>query len=236
MMIEYWSDYACPFCYIAAARMKRAMRELGIEDGCRLVFKAFRLNPNAKKVPRHTIVESFASNYGMTLEQARMQVDRISAMGISEGLDFRYATALNSNTFDALRLTKLAQSKGREFGDRFIDRFYRAYFTDNLVLADHGVLTRLSLEVGLTEDEVSEVLGGDLYAREVLDEENEAHMLGIRAVPFFVINGKYGISGAIDIRDMKEVLSKAYAEEEDIDVSECNGMVCGPDGCHPAKE
>lgn len=235
-MIEYWSDYACPFCYIAAARMKRAMRELGIEDGCRLVFKAFRLNPNAKKVPRHTIVESFASNYGMTLEQARMQVDRISAMGISEGLDFRYATALNSNTFDALRLTKLAQSKGREFGDRFIDRFYRAYFTDNLVLADHGVLTRLSLEVGLTEDEVSEVLGGDLYAREVLDEENEAHMLGIRAVPFFVINGKYGISGAIDIRDMKEVLSKAYAEEEDIDVSECNGMVCGPDGCHPAKE
>ncbi|MBQ8179250.1 MAG: DsbA family oxidoreductase [Candidatus Methanomethylophilaceae archaeon] len=235
-MIEYWSDYACPFCYIAAARMKRAMRELGIEDGCRLVFKAFRLNPNAKKVPRHTIVESFASNYGMTLEQARMQVDRISAMGISEGLDFRYATALNSNTFDALRLTKLAQSKGREFGDRFIDRFYRAYFTDNLVLADHGVLTRLSLEVGLTEDEVSEVLGGDLYAREVLDEENEAHMLGIRAVPFFVINGKYGISGAIDIRDMKEVLSKAYAEEEDMDVSECSGMVCGPDGCHPAKE
>lgn len=236
MMIEYWSDYACPFCYIAAARMKRAMRELGIEDGCRLVFKAFRLNPNAKKVPRHTIVESFASNYGMTLEQARMQVDRISAMGISEGLDFRYATALNSNTFDALRLTKLAQSKGREFGDRFIDRFYRAYFTDNLVLADHGVLTRLSLEVGLTEDEVSEVLGGDLYAREVLDEENEAHMLGIRAVPFFVINGKYGISGAIDIRDMKEVLSKAYAEEEDMDVSECSGMVCGPDGCHPARE
>ena len=236
MMIEYWSDYACPFCYIAAARMKRAMRELDIEDGCRLVFKAFRLNPNAKKVPRHTIVESFASNYGMTLEQARMQVDRISAMGISEGLDFRYATALNSNTFDALRLTKLAQSKGREFGDRFIDRFYRAYFTDNLVLADHGVLTRLSLEVGLTEDEVSEVLGGDLYAREVLDEENEAHMLGIRAVPFFVVNGKYGISGAIDIRDMKEVLSKAYAEEEDMDVSECSGMVCGPDGCHPARE
>ncbi len=236
MMIEYWSDYACPFCYIAAARMKRAMRELGIEDGCRLIFKAFRLNPNAKKVPRHTIVESFASNYGMTLEQARMQVDRISAMGISEGLDFRYATALNSNTFDALRLTKLAQSKGREFGDRFIDRFYRAYFTDNLVLADHGVLTRLSLEVGLTEDEVSEVLGGDLYAREVLDEENEAHMLGIRAVPFFVINGKYGISGAIDIRDMKEILSKAYAEEEDIDVSECSGMVCGPDGCRPARE
>ena len=236
MIIEYWSDYACPFCYIAAARIKRAMKEMDIEDGCRLIFKAFRLNPNAKKVPRHTIVESFASNYGMSLEQARMQVDRISSMGISEGLDFRYATALNSNTFDALRLTKLAQSKGREFGDRFIDRFYRAYFTDNLVLADHEVLMRLSLEVGLTEDEVRDVLDSDLFAKEVLDEEREAHMLGVRAVPFFVINGKYGIPGAVDIDDMKRILAQAYSEEEDIDVSECSGMVCGPDGCHPRED
>ena len=230
MIIKYWSDYACPFCYIAAARMKRAMREMGIEDECRLDFKAFRLNPNAKKVPRHTIVESFAKNYGMTMDQARAQVERISAMGRSEGLDFRYATALNSNTFDALRLTKLAQSKGRAFGDAFIDRFYRAYFTDNLVLADHEVMRRLSLEVGMTEEEIDSVLNSDRFAEEVLCEEAEAHMMGIRAVPFFVINDAYGIPGAVDIEDMKMVLRKAYDEEEAEDLE--GGMACGPDGCH----
>ena len=229
MIIEYWSDYACPFCYIAAARMKRAMREMGIENECRLTFKAFRLNPNAKKVPRRTVLESWAANYGISIEEARARIDRICAMAASEGLDFRYATALNSNTFDALRLTKLAQSKGRAFGDAFIDRFYRAYFTDNLVLADENVLMTLSTEMGLTPDEVDSVLKTDAYAREVLDEEREAHMLGIHTVPFFAINGKYGIPGAVDIEDMKRVLMHAYREEEDEGVSE--GSVCGPDGC-----
>ena len=155
MIIKYWSDYACPFCYIAAARMKRALKEMGLENECRLDFKAFRLNPNAKKVPRRCVLESYAANYGMTIQQAQMQIDRINAMGASEGLDFHYDTALNSNTLDALRLTKLAQSKGRSFGDRFIDRFYRAYFSDNLILADHEVLRRLSKEVGLTDEEIA---------------------------------------------------------------------------------
>ena len=80
MIIEYWSDYACPFCYIAAARMKRAMREMGIENECRLTFKAFRLNPNAKKVPRRTVLESWAANYGISIEEARARIDRICAM------------------------------------------------------------------------------------------------------------------------------------------------------------
>lgn len=231
VIIEYWSDYACPFCYIAEARMKRAMLEMGIEDQCRMDFKAFRLNPNAKKVPRHTIVESFASNYGMSLRQAQAQVDRICAMGIGEGLDFRYGTARNSNTTDALRLTKLAQSKGRSFGDAFIDRMYRAFFSDNLVLADHDVLRSVSSEMGLDPDEVDAVLDGDAYLEDVLSEEREAHMLGIRAVPFFVVNGRYGIPGAVDIDYMKTVLRKALDEEDAVDIEDMNGMTCGPDGC-----
>lgn len=229
MIIEYWSDYACPFCYIAAARMKRALKELGMEKECKLTFKAFRLNPNAKKVPRRIVLESWADNYGITIEQAQAQIDRISAMAASEGLDFNYATALNSNTMDALRLTKLAQTKGSDFADAFIDRFYRAYFTDNLILADEEVLMRLSTEMGLTEDEVNSVLYTDAFMKEVLDEEREAHMFGIHAVPFFGINGKYGIPGAVDIEDMKRVLIHAYNEEEAEDIGE--GAVCGPDGC-----
>lgn len=229
MIIEYWSDYACPFCYIAAARMKRALKELGIENECKLTFKAFRLNPHAKKVPRRIVLESWADNYGITIEQAQAQIDRISAMAASEGLDFKYATALNSNTMDALRLTKLAQTKGRDFADAFIDRFYRAYFTDNLILADEEVLMQLSTEMGLTEEEVNSVLYTDAFMKDVLDEEREAHMYGIHAVPFFAINDKYGIPGAVDIEDMKRVLVHAYNEEEDEGIGE--GAVCGPDGC-----
>ena len=131
MIIEYWSDFACPFCYIAETRMKKALRELDISDECRLDFKAFELNQDAPKVPKRNIVEGFSHHYGMTMEQAQAQVDRICAMGKEEGLEFNYATARGSNTFDALRLTKLAQSKGRELGDAFVERMYKAYFTEN---------------------------------------------------------------------------------------------------------
>lgn len=197
MIIEYWSDFACPFCYIAETRMKKALRELDISDECRLDFKAFELNQDAPKVPKRNIVEGFSHHYGMTMEQAQAQVDRICAMGKEEGLEFNYATARGSNTFDALRLTKLAQSKGRELGDAFVERMYKAYFTENRILTDRETLLSIAEEMGLDRKESEDLLDGDMYSKEVRRDEQEAYYLGISAVPFFVINKKYGIPGAV---------------------------------------
>ena len=108
MRIFYWSDFGCPFCYIAEVRMKKALAELGIEKETRIDFRAFELNPNARKVPVRNVIEGFARHYGCSIEQAQAQVERIEAMGRGEGLIFKYGSARNSNTFDALRLTKLA--------------------------------------------------------------------------------------------------------------------------------
>lgn len=234
MIIEYWSDFSCPFCYIAETRIKKALKELGLFDSTKIVFKAFRLNPNAAKVPKRNMVEGFAHHYMISMEMAEAQVERISSLGRAEGLKFNYATARNSNTFDSLRLTKLAQSKGYAFGNEFIERMYRAFFEENLVLADHDVLRRIAAEMGLDAAEVDELLNGDMYAREVLLDEREAHSYGINAVPFFAVNSRYGIPGAIEIDEMKRVLMKAFNEEEAESVE--SGMVCGPDGCHPAKK
>ena len=208
MIITYWSDFSCPFCYIAEARLKRAMSEMGIADLCRLDFKAFRLNPMAKIVPEHPIFDSYSKRFGY--DSAKMQIERIEEMAAGEGLEFHYGTAWNSNTLDAHRLTKLAYSKGREFGDRFADRLYDAFFRDNKVLADHEVLLSVADDMGLDRSEA------------------EAHSYGITAVPFFIVNGKYGIPGAVDIEDFKRIL-RAALDEEDASVSE--GSVCGPDGC-----
>lgn len=234
MKIRYWSDFGCPFCYIAEVRMKKALAELGIADETRIDFLAFELNPNARKVPVRNVVEGFARHYGCSIDQAAAQVERIEAMGRSEGLIFRYGTARNSNTFDALRLTKLAQSKGYRFGSEFVERMYKAYFEDNLVMADHDVLRKIAADAGMDAKEVDDLLNGDRFADEVRKDEFEAHQLGINAVPFFVINEKYGIPGAVDIKDMKRVLMKAYSEEESEPIEA--GMVCGTDGCHPAKK
>ena len=170
----------------------------------------------------------------MTPEQAQQRVDYICEMGHGEGLVFNYGTAYNTNSFDSLRLAKLAQSKGNDFGNVFIERMYRAFFEENIIVADHEALTRVAVEVGMDPAEVKEVLEGDRYAMEVRRDESEAQMYGISAVPFFVINDRYGIPGAVDTKDFKRILMKAYAEEEE--ESGVSGMVCGPDGCHPADD
>ena len=232
MIVQYWSDFLCPFCYIAATRMKKALKELELEEETKVVFRAFELYPTAKKEPHRNIVDAFARHYGMTPEQAQQRVDYICEMGRGEGLVFNYGTAYNTNSFDALRLAKLAQSKGNDFGNVFVERMYKAFFEENIIVADHDALTKVAVEVGMDPAEVKEVLEGDRYAMEVRRDESEAQMYGISAVPFFVINDKYGIPGAVDTKDFKRILMKAYAEEEQD--SNVSGMVCGPDGCHPA--
>jgi lipopolysaccharide export system permease protein len=120
--------------------MKKALKELELEDETKVVFRAFELYPTAKKEPHRNIVEAFARHYGMTPEQAQQRVDYICEMGRGEGLVFNYGTAYNTNSFDSLRLAKLAQSKGNDFGNVFIERMYKAFFEENIIVADHGYM------------------------------------------------------------------------------------------------
>ena len=231
MIIEYWSDYSCPYCYIAETRLKNAMHNLGIEDECRLDFKAFRLNPNAKVIPQHRMVESLAHGYGISVRTAEAEIKKIEYIGRAEGLDFKYGTSWNANTLDALRLTKFAQSKGRAVGDRMIERLYKAFFSDNVILGDRDVLVSLAEEVGLDGGEVRTMLGSDDFTKEVEEDEAVAHSYGVRAVPFFVFNNKYAVPGAIETKDFETLLKKVLAEEDDTS-ADMKGQVCGPDGCH----
>ncbi|MGN0138446.1 MAG: DsbA family oxidoreductase [Candidatus Methanomethylophilaceae archaeon] len=227
MIIQYWSDFSCPFCYIAEARLMKALDNLGITEQCRLDFRSFRLNPAAKKVPSHPIFDSYAKRYGP--DMAAMQIERIESMAAGEGLEFHYGTALNSNTMDAHRLVKHIKSKDRKKADELIHCLYNAFFRDNRVLADHEVLKDIATGIGIDAAEVDSVLNGRDYRSDVEADENVAHRYGVTAVPFFLVNGKYGIHGAVDVSEFEQVLKKAIDEEDAMDMT---GSVCGPDGCH----
>ena len=230
MRITYWSDYACPYCYIGEARLKKAIAEIpGLKD-VEIEMKAFQLDPTAGKHAAGDTQTRFAHKYGISMREAGETIEHISQMGIAEGLDFKYATTLFTNTMDAHRLTKLAQSKNvPELADRVIEALFKAYFTDNKELADKELLQKIGEECGLDTEEIREVLASDKYRDEVLLDEKEAARYGILAVPFFVV-GKYGISGAQDTEGMKATIMKVL-EEESEPVQE-QGMTCGPDGCH----
>ena len=226
MKVTYWSDYACPYCYIGETHLKQAIKELGAD--VEVEMKAFELDPHASKKYVGATVDRFARKYGLTKGAAQARIDGISEMGHEAGLDFRYAETRYTNTFDAHRLTKLAQEKGGDLADRLSERLYHAYFAEELELADHAVLTKIAVEEGMAENEVRDVLESDRYADEVRLDEREAQRYGVTGVPFFLL-GRYGIPGAMSVENMKSALQKAMAEEQA--AAPTQGMTCGPDGC-----
>ena len=227
MVITYWSDYACPYCYIGETRLKKAIRELSLDEDIEIRMKAFQLDPEAPVHSNGDTLSRFARKYGLTREHAARSIEHISAMGRNEGLDFNYATTLFTNTMDAHRLTKYAYDRYPDKADQLIEALYKAYFSDNKELADRDVLFSISAECGMDITEVKRALDDEEYKKEVIADENEAMYNGIHAVPFFVI-GKYGISGAQSIKDMKEAIIRVMKEEESTVES---GMACGIDGC-----
>ena len=229
MKITYWSDYACPYCYIGEARLKKAIAQIPELKNVEIEMKAFQLDPSAGEHATGDTQTRFAHKYGISMEQAGAQIETISEMGRNEGIDFRYATTLFTNTMDAHRLTKLAQSKGNQQQmEKLIERLFAAYFTDNKELADKELLQGIGEECGLDADEVKDVLSSDKYKDEVILDEREAGRYGIHAVPFFVV-GQYGISGAQSVEGMKATIVKVLEEQKDAVIPE--GATCGPDGC-----
>lgn len=229
MKIELWSDYACPFCYIGEQRLAKALAEIDGGDKVQVEFKSFELDPTASGEVVSSTVDRFAVKYSLSKDEAAERIEVISRMGRSEGIDFRYASTRYTNTFDALRLTKYAQEKGK---DEIIVKLFDAYFTKNLELSNHEVLKQIAAECDLDEKETADILAGNRYATEVRADEQEAMERGIHGVPYFLINGKYTASGAQPTDMLKEALEKILAEEA---ISSLNGMVCGADGCHPAQ-
>ena len=228
MKITYWSDFACPYCYIGNTRLKRAVEDLNLDVD--FDIRAFELDQNAPKDVKSTTVDRFALKYGLSKEDAEKQVSQISKLGIDEGIDFRYETTLYTNTRDAHRLMKLAQSKNDEkLVEKLANLLFDAYFTQNLKLADKNILLEIGLKAGLEENEINDVLNSNLYNSQVEEDEDIALSGGIHAVPFYLFDNKYSIPGALSYDDFKSVLTQIIAESEvddDKDTDSCENGVC----------
>ncbi len=230
MKITYWSDYACPYCYIGEKRLETAIEELGLGvNDIEVEMKAFELDPNASYEVVSKTDERFAVKYGLTLNAARERIEGISLLGRREGIDFRYADTQYTNMLDAHRLTKLVASKGnKENTQKVIHLLFDAYFTKNLKLADRSVLSDIARQVGIEEDELNKTLDSDDFIDDVRFDENEAYKLGVHGVPYFVIDDKYVIGGCQTKSGIKQTILKALDENNE---SSEQGMTCGPDGC-----
>lgn len=229
--LTIWSDFACPYCYIGETRLEKAIEELGVKDDVRIDYRAFELDPTASKEVVSSTPERFAQKYRLTIDEAKEQIEQISSLGRELGIDFNYATTQYSNTRDAHRLMKLAEAKyDQKTVKRLNNLLFKAYFVENLVLADHEVLIAKALEAGMKEDEVKEVLDSDKYDDEVRFDEREAMMRGVHGVPYIVFNGDFAVPGALTLDGFKSAIERTMKKVKDSQPTE-RAHQCGPDGC-----
>lgn len=213
MKIEVWSDYVCPFCYIGKRELENALNKTGFKDQVEVVFKGYQLSPESKDTSDESMYEVVAKKYGTTVEQAKIQSQSIIARAKELGLDYDYDHLKPANTFKAHRLAKYAATKG--LGAEMSERLLRAYFIEAKEIGLTDTLVELAAEVGIERKDAEEILANGSFADDVLRDIQEAAQIGVRGVPFFVLNGKYAISGA----QPNEVFEKAIqqvAEEENL--------------------
>jgi predicted DsbA family dithiol-disulfide isomerase len=210
MKVEIWSDVVCPWCYVGKRRFEQALARVPYGDEVEVVYRAFELDPAAPRERTGDHDEHLARKYGLEVERARQINAQMTETAAAEGLDFRFDLMRGGNTFDAHRLLHLARDRGKQLDLK--ERLLLATFSEGEPIGDPTALVRLAVDAGLDEAEVTEVLDSDRYADAVRNDEQQAASYGISGVPFFVIDGKYGVSGAQPADVLVQVLEQAYGE------------------------
>jgi predicted DsbA family dithiol-disulfide isomerase len=237
MRIEIWSDVVCPWCYIGKRRLERALAAFPHADEVEVVYRSFELDPSA---PRHEHggerelpTPVLARKYGQSEAQMRRMQEQLIATAAEEGLAFRLLENVHTNTVDAHRLLHLALEIGGPALQRELkEAMLAAYFSRAEDVGDPAVLRRLATGAGLDAARVDEVLAGDEFADAVEADIAQARAYGAGGVPFHVVDGRYGVSGAQPSEVFGQVLERAWSESHPVLETIGGGAdACGPDGC-----
>ena len=229
--IDIWSDIACPWCYVGKRRLERALEQFPARESVRVIWHAFELDPSAPRQSPNTgpYAERLDKKYGSSVREAQTRIDHLVSLAKAEGLDMDFEHIRPGNTFDAHRVLHYALETGLQ--DAVKEHFLRGYLSEGEAIGEPEVVLRLAVRAGLSADQVSAILSSDTYAREVRADEAEAQRLGIRGVPFFVMAGRYGLSGAQPAETLLRALNQAWSELEAKPVEFAEGAACGPEGC-----
>ncbi|PKN88449.1 MAG: disulfide bond formation protein DsbA [Chloroflexi bacterium HGW-Chloroflexi-8] len=210
MIVEIWSDIACPWCYIGRRRFENALASFEHRDQVKVIWRSFELDPNAPRDYAGSVNDLLAERYGMTRERAERVNQQVTELAAVEGLEYHMNRAHPVNSLDAHRLIHLAAQHNLQ--SEMKERLQKAYFTEGAVVSDVETLVRLAVEVGLNADETHQMLTGDSYHDAVRADQHRAQQIGIHGVPFFLLDGKYAVSGAQPTEIFTTALQRAWAD------------------------
>jgi len=206
--IDIVSDVVCPWCFIGKRRLEKAIAQL---EGHRvhITWRPFELNPDMPRggMDRERYV---AAKFGGP-ERAKEIYQRITETGAGDGIAFRYdLIAKTPNTFDAHRLLWMAEREGDQ--NALSEVLFRAYFIEGRDIGDRATLAAIAPQGGIETSAAELFLEGERGVDEVRAEEMLAQKLGVSGVPFFILNGRYALSGAQDPQLMLAALNRVVSE------------------------
>ena len=232
MKVDIWSDVRCPFCYIGKRKFEMALEKFPHKDDVKVEWHSFQLDPNLKTTTEVNAIDHISEIKGISHEQAVQMHRNVTNVAKEVGLDFDFDKAIVANSFNAHRLIQLAKTHG--LGNEIEEQLFKAHFIEGKNIDDNEVLIQTGISAGLNEKEVREVLSSDAFAKEVKQDERQAQSIGVRGVPFFVLNDKYAVSGAQSPETFLEVLEQTWEEfeKENKTLITVEGESCSADGCN----
>lgn len=230
MKIEIWSDVMCPFCYIGKNNFEKALEKLPFKDEVEVEWKSFQLDPTLDSKQTINTTEYFKEKKGFPEAQAQQMIGQVVEMGKDAGIDFNFEKALITNTFLAHKLLHLAKKHNKS--NEMEEALFIAHFIDGKNVGDLETLISLTDSLGIDKEEAKQSLTSEEFDYDVNRDIMEARNNGVSGVPFFILNGKYAVSGAQPVEVFENALQQTYNETvTPLKNLSDNGASCDIDGC-----
>lgn len=220
LQIDIVSDVACPWCYIGKKHLEKALESFDSQP-VEITWHPFQLDPTipAEGVARD---EYFAKKFG-DIDQIEQVFQRVSGVGAKAGIAFNFDKMPKAiDTIPLHKMLHIAREEGSQI--ELEERFFKAYFTDGIDFSDKEQLIAFMVDFGWNREKTEDILANEEITYHVSQEIKHFQGLGVSGVPFFILNNKYGISGAQPTSVFLDTLNKVAAEMQAV------GEVCDVDG------
>jgi predicted DsbA family dithiol-disulfide isomerase len=204
--IQLWSDVVCPWCWIGEARFRLALEETGLRSKTRITMRSYQLDPGARREPT---LQMLARKFGCSPAEVGAMTEQVRELGAELGLEMHHDRGISVDTGLAHQAIHFARRTGHDV--ELTSRLHRAHFTDGADLSDPAVLVHAAGDVGVDEHAVEAALATGAYAQGVLADRQEADRIGVRGVPFFILGGRFALSGAQPVEAMVMAIERAVA-------------------------
>ena len=232
MKVDIWSDIRCPFCYVGKKNFEKALEQFPDKDKIEVTWHSFQLEPELKTQPEKSALEHFSEKKGITIAQARGMYENVYKAGEQAGIEFNFDHQKVANSYRAHLLLQLAATKN--VANETEEALFKAQLIDGKNIDDEATLIEIGKSVSLTEAEIKAALESDDFGMEVTRDMMMASQMGISGVPFFVMNDKYGVSGAQPPHHLLEVLETSWKEfsegDQGLQIIHGGGDSCDVDG------